>query len=317
MSAGHAMRHLFLQLSIAKYRIFIYNRGVAMDESEIRDLIQSAVAALGDGDAVRALAIGDQLAAEAPDRSAVHAIRAQALLETNFPNESHAEARRAVELAPEDCHAHRLLAMSAWRVGRLGLAQESFQKSIELSDRMPAVLADFAWFMATERGPNIAKEAAEEAIEADPTSSTAWAALGLIQHRLHRREQAEAHLRRALELNPNDIYAQSVMVTILQDRHDDRQAEALAGMLEEHAGTEDFVAAVRGEAKRRRIGRMLVERKVDADAPPRQPRGHFWFWFLAVLTLVGLAYGVCGLRHMPIIATGAVIVLIVLYRLVD
>jgi Tfp pilus assembly protein PilF len=288
-----------------------------MDEYDIRDLIDSAFTALGEGDYVRALAIGDQLAAEAPDRAVVRAIRAQALLGADSPEESYEEARRAVALAPADEHAHRLLAMSAWRLGRLGIAQESFERAIALSNRLPALLSDYAWFMATERGPKLAKEAAEAAIQADPKSSTAWAALGLAQYRLRRRDQAEAHLRRALELDPNDIYAQSAMVTLLQDRHEDGKAEALAGLLEEHAGTEELIADVRDEAKRRRIGRMLVERKVDVDAPPRQPRGYFWVWALAVTTLVMLLYSLFGLPYLPIVILFAIVLLIVLHRLID
>jgi Tfp pilus assembly protein PilF len=288
-----------------------------MDESEVHDLIEQAFAALANGDNVRALAIGDQLVADLPDRAVVRAIRAQALLETDAPEESYDEARRAVDLAPEDQHAHRLLAMAAWRTERLTLAQESFQRAIELSGRKPAILSDYAWFMATERGPKLGKEAADAAVQADADSSTAWAALGLSQYRLHRRAEAEASLRRALELNPNDIYAQSAMVTLLQDRRQDSQAEALAGLLEEHAGAEDLVAAVRDEAKRRQIGRMLVERKVDVDAPPREPRSYFWIWALAAATLVGLLLSLFGLMYLPVVLLFAVILLLVLHRLLD
>ena len=288
-----------------------------MDESEIHNLIDSAVAALSEGDYIRALAIGDQLVAEVPDRAAVRAIRAQALLGADSPEESYAEARRAVELAPGDEHAHRLLAMSAWRNGRLAIAQESFERAITICGPMPTLLSDYAWFMATERGPKLAKEAAQAAVEADANSSTAWAALGLAQYRLHRRAEAEASLRRALRLNPNDIYAQSAMVTLLQDRRQDSKAEALVGLLEERAGTEELVAAVRDEAKRRQIGRMLVERKVDVDAPPPEPRNYFWIWALAVATLVGLLFSFFGPMYLPIVLTFAVILLIVLHRLID
>jgi len=288
-----------------------------MEESEIHNLIDSAVAALSEGDYIRALAIGDQLVAEAPDRAAVRAIRAHALLEADAPAESYEEARRAVELAPGDEHAHRLLAMSAWRNGRLAIAQESFEWAIAICGPMPALLSDYAWFMATERGPKLAKKAAEAAVEADANSSTAWAALGLAQYRLHRHAEAEASLRRALQLNPNDIYAQSAMVALLQDRRQDSKAEALVGLLEEHAGTEELVASVRDEAKRRQIGRMLVERKVDVDAPPPEPRSYFWVWALAVATLVGLLFSFFGWMYLPIVLTFAMILLIVLHRLID
>jgi len=289
--------------------------GTDMEESEVHDLIELAFAALADGDYVRALAVGDQLVADLPDRAVVRAIRAQALLGSDAPEESYDEARRAVDLAPEDERAHRLLAMAAWRTERLALAQESFERAIELSDRKPAVLSDYAWFMATERGPKLGKEAAEAAVEADAGSSTAWAALGLAQYRLHRRVEAEASLRRALELNPNDIYAQSAMVTLLQDRRQDSRAEALVGLLEEHAGTEDLVAAVRDEAKRRRIGRMLVERKVDVDAPPREPRSAVWIWVLAAATLVGILLSFFGPMYLPIVLGLTVVLLLVLYSL--
>ncbi len=288
-----------------------------MVESEAHDLIERAFAALAEEDYVRALAIGDQLVAALPDRAVVRAIRAQALLGSDAPEESYSEARRAVDLAPEDEHAHRLLAMAAWRAERLAIAQEAFERAIELFGKHPVLLSDYAWFMATERGPKLGKEAAEAAVEADAGSSTAWAALGLAQFRLHRRTEAETSLRRALELNPNDIYAQSAMVTLLQDRGEDGKAEALAGLLEEHAGAEDLVAAVHQEAKRRRIGRMLVERKVDIDAPPRQPRSAAWVWVLAVATLIGVLFSFFGPLYLPIVLFVGIVLVVVLYKLLD
>ncbi len=259
-----------------------------MDEPEFHDLIDRAFAALGAEDYVRAVAMGDQLAAAAPDRAVVRAIRAQALLGANAPEESFLEARRAVDLDHHDSYAQQLLAMTAWRTGRLALAQESFQTAIRLSGRRPALLSEYAWFMATERGPRPAEQAAQAALEAEAESSTAWAALGLAQFRLHRRGQAEASLRRALQLNPNDLYAQSAMVTLLQDQCHDAKAEALAGLIEEHAGTEDLVAAVRDEAKRRRIAKMLVERNVDLDGLIDEPRSYRWIWLLAGGGLIAL-----------------------------
>ena len=188
-----------------------------MDDPEVRKLIDQAIAALHGGDFVRVVGIGDQLAAAAPESAVIHSIRAQALLGADAPDESFQEAHRAVALLPEDEHAHLLLAYASWRTQRLTLAQDSFEKAIELSGHRPSSLSDYAWFMASERGPRPGELAAKAAVEADANSSTAWAALGLAQFRLHRRREAEASLRRALQLNPNDIYAQSAMVALLQD----------------------------------------------------------------------------------------------------
>jgi Tfp pilus assembly protein PilF len=259
-----------------------------MHEYEVRNLIDQALAALREDDYVRALALGDQLVAARPERAVARAIRAQALLGADAPEESFQEARRAVDLAPGDEHAHLLGALAAWRSGRLALAQESFERAIDCSGRRPRMLSEYAWFMANERGPKPAEEAAQEAVEADAGSSTAWAALGLAQFRLHRRDEAEASLRRALELNPNDIYAQSAMVSLLQDRRDDSKAEALVGLLEDYAGTEELVASVRDDAKQRRIARMLVERKVDLDQLVSERRHYGWIWLLAGGTIVAL-----------------------------
>ena len=56
-------------------------------------------------------------------------------------------------------------------------------------------------------------------------------ALGLAQFRLHRRQEAEVSLTRALQLDPNDPYAQSVMAMLLQDQRQDSKAVALAVLL--------------------------------------------------------------------------------------
>ncbi len=230
--------------------------------------------------------MGDQLVAARPEHAVARAIRAQALLGADSPEESFQEARSGGRIWRRTTSTPiGSLALAAWRTGG-SLAQESFQRAIELSSGRTgrpwsAMLSEYAWFMANERGPKLAEQAAREAVEADAGSSTAWAALGLAQFRLHRREEAEASLRRALELNPNDIYAQSAMVALLQDRRDDRKAEALAGLLQEHAGTEELVASVRDEAKQRQIARMLVERKVDLDQLVSEPRHYGWIWVAA------------------------------------
>ncbi len=288
-----------------------------MDEAEFHRLIDRAFAALRDGDDVRAVAIGDQLVAAAPDDAVVRAIRAQALLGADSPEESLEEARRAVDLAPADERVYLLQALAAWRSARLTLAQTSFQRAIELSGRRPAMLSEYAWFMATQRGPKPAHEAAQEAVAADADSSTAWAALGLAQYRLHRRGEAEASLRRALELNPNDIYAQSAMVALLQDRHEDVKAEALAGLVGEHAGAEELLASVRKNAKQRQIARMLVERKVDVDAPDREPRSFAWIWLLGGASLVALLVSLVDVRGAYVVAAITLLLLLWMRRFSD
>lgn len=288
-----------------------------MNEPDIRRRIDQALAALRAGDYVRALALGDQLASEAPELAVVRAIRAQALLGADSPQESFQEARRAVELAPDDEYAQQLLALSAWRTERLALAQESFERAIAISERRSSLLAEFAWFMANERGPKLAEQAAREAVEACADCSTAWAALGLAQFRLHRPADAEKSLRCALELDPNDIYAQSAMVALLHDCRQDERADALVDLLQKHAGTEEVVAAVREEAKQRQIERMLVERKVDVGGPAREPPSRGWIWMVAAASLIGLLASLLGPIYLPILIVLAIVLLYAFHRLFD
>lgn len=261
-----------------------------MDPLQIQELFEQAVEALDRGNNVRAVAVADQLTAAVPENPAVRRIRAQALLNCDANEEAVLEARKAVDLESENEFGHRLLGLAAWRTEKLTLAQESLRRAAELSGRNPDFLAEYAWFMATERGPRLAEEAAREAVRADDASSTAWAALGLAQYRLHRRSEAEVSLRRALQLDPNDLCAQSAMVVLLQEQGNHAKAEALADLLRDHPGTEDLVEAVRDEAKQRQIARMLLEREAVQEAvlgeSPRR-RG-LWVDLIAAVMIVGV-----------------------------
>ncbi len=262
-----------------------------MDPQQIQRLTEQAFEALHDGNDVRAVAIADQLAAEVPDDPVVRVIRAQALLSGDAPDEALDEARRAVELDPNSQHAHRLLGLAAWRAERLGLAQQSLERAVELSGRRGDVMAEYAWFMAQERGPRPAEEAARQAIEIDDNCSTAWAALGLALYRLRRRDEAHASLQRALALDPNDLYAQSAMAVLLQDECRDDQAEAIADRLEDKPGAEEFVEQIRSEAKRRQIARILVERNLDRSSPSADTAGRrLGLWLAIVAAMLALLF---------------------------
>ena len=137
---------------------------------------------------------------------AAGAIRARVLLHSDAGEEALSESRRAAELAPRDGRVHLFLGLAAWRCERLTLGQQSLERAIELSGGNPGMLVDYAWFMAVERGPRLAEDAALEAVAANETSSTAWAALGLVQSRLHERDEAQKSLDRAMTLDPDDPF---------------------------------------------------------------------------------------------------------------
>jgi Tfp pilus assembly protein PilF len=263
-----------------------------VDESQYDQLMEQTRDALDRGDHVRALAIVDQLAALAPDDPSGCAIRAQVLLHADAGEEALSESRRAAELAPQNDRVHLFLGLAAWRCERLTLAQQSLERAIELSGGNPGMLVDYAWFMAVERGPRLAEDAALEAVAANGRSSTAWAALGLVQFRLHEREAAEKSLNRALKLDSADPYAQSVMIALLHDRNEDSKAEALLDLLTDTPGTHDVVEKIRRDVKSRRIASLLVERGVDRLEPKNSRRYVDWAWLAVAAALVA---GLCAI----------------------
>jgi Tfp pilus assembly protein PilF len=264
------------------------------------DLIEKALAALRNEQYARAVAIADQLAAEMPENPLVRAIRAQGLLYSDNPEAALPEAKKAVELDPANPHAQLLLAYAAWRSKQNTLAQESFKAAVRFSDHESLFLAEFAWFLANERAPKIAETFAQTAIETDETSSTAWAALGLAQLRMHRRADAETSLHRAIELNPDDIYAQSAMVALLQDKGLDREAIKLASRLSEHAGAEDLADDLRKESKERKLAAMLVERNIDLRMPAAEPTKRFWPYAIIISLVLGVVFYIIAPDRLPL-----------------
>ncbi len=261
-----------------------------MTDPEYFYLLDQAMEALENGHHVRAVAIADQLVAVRTDDATVRNLRAQALLNLKAAGEAFDEARQVVRLDPRDAQARMLLGMAAWELGRLGLAQEAFEEGIRLSGNDSELLARYAWFLACERGSKLAAAAAEEAIGADQESALAWAALGLVQMRQHRLPVARHSLRRALEIDPNDVHAQSVMLALLQQQGNDAQAEALIEVMGERPETEELVQEVRAQSHRRRLEKALLEREAVRNSVLAEPRDRRWFWLAAIAVLMGVFF---------------------------
>ncbi len=264
-----------------------------MTDSEYFGLFDRAIDALEHGRYVQAVALADQLVAVRTDDAMVHNLRAQALLNLKAAEEAFEEAQHASRLDPDDAQAQMLVGMAAWELGRLGLAQKCFEHGVALSGNDAELLARYAWFLACERGSKLAVAASEEALRADSDSALAWASLGLVQLRQHRLHAARESLRRALELDPNDVHAQSVMLALLKEQGDDAQAEALVEVMGERPETEELIEEVRADSHRRRLGKALLERKAIRESLLAEPRDRRWFWLGAIaLLMVGMFFAV-------------------------
>lgn len=202
-----------------------------MDSDRVDQLTEWAAQALASGEPLRALAFADQLTSHDPEDVTSRILRAHALLATGSFDEALRESQIAIRLDPENEDAQFVEALAAWRNRDIPEAQRAFRQAVELSGHSEQFIAQYAWFLATERGPRLAVKTAERLIEASPEIATAWAALGLAQIRLHRPEQAEKSLRRALEIDPRSPEAQSAMIRLLKRRGEHRQADAIRDVL--------------------------------------------------------------------------------------
>ena len=134
--------------------------------------------------------------------------------------------------------------------------------------------------LGTDPGGEAVAEA-QRAVELDPRNQYAQRLLGLAAWRDER-----------LTLGPNDLYAQSAMVVLLQDQRKDTKAEALAHLLEGSPGTEEFVKSVRAEARERQIARMLLERKAIPEEVSSESFRRRGFWLAVAAAMIA---GMCVL----------------------
>jgi len=126
------------------------------------------------------------------------------MAELGRTEESLAMALRAVELAPDSPSAHCALAGPLMGMGRTPEAVEQFEKAILLDPAHFPALTNLAGIYVRRGEFQKAIQLDDRAIEAQPTSSALWGNRGHARMRAMDLEGAEADLRRALELDPDN-----------------------------------------------------------------------------------------------------------------
>lgn len=242
-----------------------------MDWSDAENCILQAIAALDENRPIRALSLSEQVITGYPDLLIGRLLRADALLRLDRAKEALEEAEYAVQLAPRDLHSQMLLAQAGEAAGRLGRAQQAWEAAVELSRENPEIVREYARFMTVHRGPKPALEAARHAVELLPRDAAAWTILGQAQLRMKQWAEAEHSLQQALQIDPNDVQAQAAMAVFLHLRGREDSALALTRLLEGRKEAEQVVEAIRRDAKRRQLNRILVERGIDRPAADDKP----------------------------------------------
>lgn len=118
-------------------------------------------------------------------------------------NEAIAEAKRAVELAPDLAEAHLALGYGQF-AGRLDVrgARPSYDKAFQLGRGNADIVLLYALFCSRAGRAGEAHSAIQRALALDPINARVHRAAGSIDYAARRYEEALPPLRRALELNP-------------------------------------------------------------------------------------------------------------------
>ena len=133
-------------------------------------------------------------------------------------------ARKALEIDPDYALAHAHLGWDAMIFGGdYEAAAAQFRIARHLAPNNPAVLGNSATLAAVIGRPNDAIDLMRKAISLDPIDSASYTNLGAFHMAAHQFDDADAAITKALELSPDDIWAQQAMVylRILQDRPED------------------------------------------------------------------------------------------------
>jgi Tfp pilus assembly protein PilF len=252
---------------------------------------------LREGRYPRAVAEIDQLLAAEPDNAVYRCWHSYALLGVDNAAEAVGAARKAVELDPKLVAGYVALAWAATRLGRRQEAQEALETALALSGREPAILVEYASFLATHRAPGVAEKVARQAVAALPHSADAWRALGWTLFRLHQHDEAQRCLDRALSLAPKDPETLICAIELLRHTGRHARAAALAQVLREDPHT----AEIGEELHRQVAGKLLrasprLQRFLPAvDADQQYQRAVVWHYGRKVLWGVGLAAFALGL----------------------
>ena len=125
--------------------------------------------------------------------------------------ESIAEARRAVDLAPELAEGHLALGYAVF-AGKLdiGGARSSYERAYALGHGKADIVLFYALYCSRANRPGDAASAAARAVILDPLNPRALRAQGSVAYAARRYADALAPLRRALQLNPKMSFAHSL-----------------------------------------------------------------------------------------------------------
>jgi len=230
-----------------------------MDEAKIEKLISLIFHFSSQDEVIKGLALLDKYILDCPDDMLLRLFRAHALLTIGKSEEARAEGEIAREEMPDNFYLHNILGNVYWCLNKNYMAQEAFERAIEIDPTDSKALSDYALFMVMERGVKLAHKAAENAVKNDAKNSDAWLALGIVQHRLHQLSLFESSIRRSLELNSSNSQARILLLKRLQQKGEKKQAMGLGKLMLENPETREAALELFIQARKKERIHHVVE----------------------------------------------------------
>jgi len=119
---------------------------------------------------------------------------------------------------------HTLLGATYQRQGDINRAESEFKAALEIDPKYEEALFNLA-LLRTERDSSDARALVQRAIEIDPEYAAAHRELGVLFQKEGDLEKGEYHLRRALDLDPANYWAQMYLANLLGVQGRNAEAE--------------------------------------------------------------------------------------------
>ncbi|MBD0327555.1 MAG: tetratricopeptide repeat protein [Pyrinomonadaceae bacterium] len=246
-------------------------------------------------DLQQALRYFNEAIAKDPDYALAYAGLAAAYgIATDFGNEAGAvqveiKAREAIALDPTLAEARAMLAaFSFWNKRDTAKAQDEFMRALELNPNSVIAHHYYSWFLIATSRPDEAQEHLRRALEIDPLSPSINVDQGLPFYFSRRYAEARARYEQALKLDENFSYAHLRLAEACEGMGDTACAisafERAIGHVNNNTLRAQLARALALAGKREEARRLLKE-LTASDATPH-----------ASLYYVALAYAALGER---------------------
>ena len=230
-AAHYALAKALLRNNMAREGYWELRESVRLDPSNLEARIAFAQLAIIAGEPEEALAQGEAVIAADPANVGGYVMKGQALQALKRRDEAHESFAKAVEVAPEDPAAVRVLAISFDNRKDYARADELYKKALELSPDMNAYI-DYGRFLSRAYKDERKEESEasfRKAIEvAKPEDlPDAYGALANFYYRRQRYDEVVALLQDGIQKNPESVELIYLLARFYSAQGDENKAREL------------------------------------------------------------------------------------------